>query len=173
MNLKFRMTPNSKLIWKYTGLLLLLLALATVAHAEKPNIVVVLADDLGLGDVSFHAREIQKQKPVVATPNIDALAAQGLWFTDGHSPAALCAPTRYAIMSGNNNYRSYSPPGVWSTFAPTAFKPGEVTLGTVVRDAGYRTGFIGKWHLGGDFYKSGSKEIYRGKKEGDVVVRWI
>lgn len=144
----------------------------------KPNIVFILADDLGFGDVSFHNRNILKKDPYVETPHIDALAAQGLWFTDGHSATALCAPTRYAVMSGNNNYRSYAPPGVWSTFAPTAFKPGEVTLGTVVRDAGYQTGFIGKWHMGGDFYVPGTKKIYRGPKSGDLtdkvdVSRWI
>ncbi|MBB3210279.1 arylsulfatase A-like enzyme [Rhodopirellula rubra] len=145
---------------------------------DKPNIVFILADDLGLGDVSYCAKAIQNQEPLVSTPNIDSLAAQGLWFTDGHSATALCAPTRYAVMSGNNNYRSYAPAGVWSTFAPTAFKEGEVTLGTVVRDAGYSTGFIGKWHLGGDFYVPGTKEIYRGAKSGDLiekvdVTRWI
>ncbi len=150
---------------------------ATAADA-KPNIVFILADDLGLGDVSFYNRKILNKEPYVETPNIDALAEQGLWFTDGHSATALCAPTRYAVMSGNNNYRSYAPPGVWSTFAPSAFKKGEVTLGTVVRDAGYQTGFIGKWHMGGDFYIPGTQKIYRGAKSGNLigkvdVSRWI
>lgn len=154
-----------------------LLFVVSLVADERPNIVFILADDVGLGDVSFHARNIQKKEPFVDTPTIDALAAQGLWFTDGHSSTALCAPTRYATMSGNNNYRSYAPAGVWSTFAPTAFKKGEVTLGTVVRDAGYRTGFIGKWHMGGDFYVPGSDEVYRGPKSGDLtgkvdVKRW-
>lgn len=148
------------------------------SHSSRPNIVFILADDLGLGDVSFYRKNILKQVPFTHTPNIDALAEQGLWFTDGHSATALCAPTRYAVMSGNNNYRSYAPPGVWSTFAPSAFKEGEVTLGTVVRDAGYRTGFFGKWHLGGDFHVPGTREIYRGKKNGDIldqvdVSKWI
>ena len=136
---------------------------------ERPNIVVIMADDLGLGDVSFHVRTIQKQKPLVETPALDQLAAQSLWFTDGHSATALCAPTRYAVMSGNNNYRSYAPWGVWSTFGESAFKKGHATLGSVVRDAGYRTGFIGKWHLGGDFRVPGSEEIYRGRKDGDLT----
>jgi len=154
------------------------LAACVAVFAEKPNVVFILADDLGPGDVSFYAKNITKTKPMTETPNIDALAENGLWFTDGHSATALCAPTRYAVMSGNNNYRSYAPPGVWSTFAPTAFKPGEVTLGTVMRDAGYQTGFIGKWHLGGDFYVPGTKEIYRGEKSGDIlnkvdVSKWI
>lgn len=158
--------------------LLICLAALSLSHAAEPqsggtarspNIVFILADDLGLGDVSFHARNIQKKEPLVETPAIDALAAQSLWFTDGHSATSLCAPTRYAVMSGNNNYRSYAPSGVWSTFGQSAFKPGEVTLGSVVRDAGYRTGFIGKWHLGGDFKIPGGDEIYRGKKDGDLT----
>ena len=153
------------------------LAMSTGA-SEKPNVVFILADDLGLGDVSYYAKGIQNTKPYVDTPNIDALAEQGLWFTDGHSATALCAPTRYAVMSGNNNYRSYSPPGVWSTFAPTAFKPGEATLGSVMRDAGYTTGFFGKWHMGGDFHVPGTTQVYRGAKDGDIidkvdVTRWI
>jgi arylsulfatase A-like enzyme len=147
-----------------------LLLLTNIALAdERPNIVLVMADDLGLGDVSFHTRNIQKQEPLFETPTLDALAAQSLWFTDGHSATSLCAPTRYAVMSGNNNYRSYQPPGVWSTFGKTAFLKGHATLGTVVRDAGYRTGFIGKWHLGGDFKIPGTDKIFRGKKNGDVT----
>lgn len=141
-----------------------------MVSSSKPNIVFIMADDLGLGDVSYYAKNIRGEEPIFETPNIDALAAQGLWFTDGHSATALCAPTRYAVMSGNNNYRCYSPGGVWSTFAETPFRKGEVTLGTVVRDAGYNTGIIGKWHMGGDFYQAGSKaKIYRGAKSGDIV----
>ena len=147
----------------------LLVIAATSDAAERPNIVVIMADDLGLGDVSFHVRTIQKQKPLVETPTLDALASQSLWFTDGHSATALCAPTRYAVMSGNNNYRSYAPWGVWSTFGESAFKKGHATLGSVVRDAGYRTGFVGKWHLGGDFRIPGSDEFYRGRKNGDLT----
>ncbi len=156
----------------------LLILTASAYAADRPNIVVILADDLGLGDVSFHARQIQKKEPLVETPNIDALAKQGMWFTDGHSPTSLCAQTRYAMMSGNNNYRCYAPAGVWSTFAPTAFEPGHATLGTVVRDAGYHTGIIGKWHMGGDFHEKGSEKIYRGDTRGDIVdqvdlTRWV
>ncbi|QDV62390.1 Arylsulfatase [Crateriforma conspicua] len=139
------------------------------ADSPSPNIVVIMADDLGLGDVGFHARKFRNQEPIVETPNIDALAAQGLWFTDGHSATALCAPTRYSVMSGKNGYRSYAPWGVWSTFAPSAMIEGEATLGSVVQDAGYRTGFVGKWHLGGDFLVPGTDQIYRGPKNGDLT----
>ena len=121
------------------------------ATESRPNVVVILADDLGLGDISFYVQTIQNKTPVVETPTLDNLASNSLWFIDGHSATSLCAPTRYAVMSGNNNYRSYAPWGVWSTFGETAFEIGHATLGTVARDAGYKTRFIGKWHLGGDF----------------------
>ncbi len=156
---------------KKTALFTTAIAATTLSMAatEKPNIVFILADDLGLGDISFYAKNIINEKPFTETPNIDALAEQGIWFTDGHSACALCAPTRYAVMSGNNNYRSYAPTGVWSTFAETAFKPGHATLGTVVRDAGYNTGFIGKWHLGGlQFKELGKDTLYSGAKDANL-----
>lgn len=158
------------MIFRMLSAMALLAGVAGIAGgAERPNIIVVLADDLGLGDVSFHVRELQGKEPVVETPTLDELAVQSLWFTDGHSATSLCAPTRYAVMTGNNNYRSYAPWGVWSTFGESAFKPGEVTLGSVVRDAGYTTGFIGKWHLGGDFLVPDQHTVYRGEKAGDLT----
>jgi len=146
---------------------LLALATTTSMAANRPNIVLIMADDLGLGDVSHHVRTQMGKEPLFETPALDALAEQSLWFTDGHSATALCSPTRYCVMSGNNNYRSYAPWGVWGTFRPTAFKPGEVTLGTVVRDANYATGFIGKWHLGGDFLDPNGNP-YRGTDRHDI-----
>lgn len=158
--------------------ILFILWVPSLWASDTPNIVLIMADDLGFNDISFFSRTIQKEKPFVDTPNIDALAETSLWFTDGHSATALCAPTRYAMMSGKNNYRSYSPTGVWSTFAPSAFEEGEPTLGTLTRDAGYTTGFIGKWHLGGDFNIPGSNETFRGAKNGDLtgqvdLTHWV
>ncbi|MEM1082702.1 MAG: arylsulfatase [Verrucomicrobiota bacterium] len=148
---------------------LLLVVAANSFAAEKPNIVLIMADDLGLGDVSHHVRTQMKKEPLVETPNIDALARQSLWFTDGHSATALCSPTRYSMMSGNTNYRSYAPWGVWGTFRKSAMVKGEVTLGSVVRDAGYATGFVGKWHLGGDFRDKKTGGFYRGTDNGDII----
>lgn len=136
--------------------------LAAGAVDMRPNIVFIMADDLGLGDVSHHVQQIQKKTPLVPTPAIDELAQSGMWFTDAHSSTSLCSPTRYCVMSGNMNYRSYAPWGVWGTFRENAIKPGQATLGTVARDAGYATGFIGKWHLGGDFLNRKTGELYRG-----------
>ncbi len=139
-------------------------ATQTMAETKdsRPNIVVILADDLGSGDVSFYRDNFMKQKAVVRTPNIDALAEGGMWFTDGHSSTSLCAPTRYAIMSGKNNYRSFAPWGVWNSYFEGAIKPGQMTIGAVASKAGYESAFIGKWHLGLNFAKRDGKGYYRG-----------
>jgi arylsulfatase A-like enzyme len=145
---------------------MILAAAAAVQAAEKPNMVVIMADDVGLGDISHHVRIFMDKEPAFETPAIDSLAKNGMWFTDGHSATALCSPTRYCVMSGNSNYRSHAPWGVWNTFAETPFRPGEATLGSVVRDAGYATGFVGKWHLGGDFLTPDGEAVFRGKDHG-------
>ena len=131
-------------------------------ETERPNIVFIMADDLGPGDVAHYTRTYLKKIPLYPTPHIDALAREGLWFTDAHSSTALCSPTRYCVMSGNLNYRSYAPWGVWGTFRKNAIGPDEATLGTVTRAAGYKTAFIGKWHLGGDFRDKATGKVYRG-----------
>ena len=142
----------------------------TAADDERPNIVVILADDVGSGDISFYRNKFMDGKPVFETPNIDALAENGMWFTDGHSSTALCAPTRYAIMSGKNNYRSFAPWGVWNSFHEGAIKKGDTTLGTVARDGGYATGFVGKWHLGLNFKKLKGEGYYRGSDKDENVA---
>ncbi|TWT80775.1 Arylsulfatase precursor [Planctomycetes bacterium CA13] len=140
--------------------------------AERPNIVLIMADDLGLGDVNYYHEKFQAQKSLVPTPAMDALARDGMWFTDAHSATALCSPTRYCVMSGNMNYRSYAPWGVWGTFRPSPFRAEEATLGRVAKAAAYATGFIGKWHLGGDFLDSKTGEVYRENERNnpDVTV---
>jgi arylsulfatase A-like enzyme len=98
---------------------------------------------------------------LAATPAIDALWNEGMWFTDAHSPAALCAPSRYSVMTGNYNFRSYRPGGVWGSFDVSALSESDTTLGTVAQAGGYTTGFVGKWHMGGDFYETGTSIIAR------------
>jgi len=146
--------------------------------SARPNIVIIMSDDIGLGDIGLQHRERTGQPPLATTPTIDALAQAGLRFADAHSPTALCSPSRYAVMSGNYNYRSYAPWGVWGSFRESPFTPGHATLGTVAKQAGYAAGFIGKWHLGGDFYRKGTQEVYRGEDRGDEELavdarRWI
>ena len=82
------------------------------AHGNKPNIILILADDLGPGDIGRQHTERTGQPALAPTPTLDALANEGMWFTDAHSPTSLCSPSRYAIMTGNYNYRSYAPWGM-------------------------------------------------------------
>ena len=127
----------------------------------KPNVVIILADDLGLGDVGRHHLERTGNAPLAPTPAIDALWNEGMWFTDAHSAASLCAPSRYSVMTGNYNFRSYRPSGVWGAFDLSALSESDTTLGTVAQAGGYTTGFVGKWHMGGDFYATGTTNITR------------
>lgn len=151
----------SKFIFRNLILTAFIFSVTSLAGIEKPNVVVILADDFGLGDVGRQHTQRTGNAPLAPTPNIDALANEGLWFTDAHSPAALCAPSRYSVMTGNFNFRSYKPGGVWGTFDQNAINPTDATLGRVAQTAGYTTGFVGKWHLGGDFYATGTTNIYR------------
>jgi len=151
------------------SLLILMLGI-TSGWAEKPNIVLIMADDLGLGDVGLHHVERTGKPPLAPTPAIDALSEAGMWFSDAHSPTSLCSPSRYAVMTGNYNYRSYAPWGVWGSFRKSAIEAHDATLGRVTKAGGYRTGFVGKWHLGGDFYSKGSSEFFRGNDRGETPI---
>ncbi len=158
------------------SLLFLLVNIFFNYSQERPNVVVVLADDIGVGDISQY-RRLHTDKIVVTTPTIDKLAQQGIMFTDAHSPAALCAPSRYAIMTGNHCYRSDYPRGVWGAYEKSPIKSDQLTLGKLMQNAGYETAFFGKWHLGGDFHKKNdTTSIYRGprhKPELDVDITKI
>ncbi|MCJ8163286.1 arylsulfatase [Pontibacter sp. E15-1] len=145
--------------------LLLLLHTGLSCLGQQPNVVVILADDIGTGDISFYQR-LHPGNVMVETPNIDRLAQHGMYFTNAHAPAALCAPSRYAIMTGNNTYRSYQPWGVWGAYERSPIEPGQLTLGKLMQQAGYHTAFLGKWHMGGDWNrKSDTTRIYRSPRK--------
>lgn len=155
-------------------IVLVLIVLGSLCRAQnKPNVIVVLADDIGLGDISYY-RSQNTDNVVVSTPNIDMLAKNGIAFTNAHSPAALCAPSRYAIMTGNSCYRSPFPWGVWGPYEKSPIADDQLTLGKLMKQAGYSIGFFGKWHLGGDWYRlDNPNKIYRGprhKPELDVDI---
>lgn len=109
--------------------------------ARAPNIVVILADDLGYGDLGCYGAT------KVKTPHLDRLAAQGLRFTDGHAPSATCTPSRYSLLTGEYAWRRKGT-GVLPGDASLIIEPGRPTLANVLREAGYTTGVVGKWHLG-------------------------
>ena len=118
---------------------------STNLFAAKPNIVFILADDLGIGDVNCYGGD----RCLIDTPNIDALAAGGLRFTDAHVNASFCGPTRQALMTGRYNWR-FGPnvnSGPWGFVGPRTDTE-KSTLGKVLKRAGYRTSYVGKWHLG-------------------------
>lgn len=118
---------------------------AELAKPSKPNIVFILADDLGIGDTKCYGGESCR----IDTPNIDALAAGGLRFTDAHASSSICAPTRRAIMTGRYEWRFGAPVnnGPWGFCGPRP-NTEKSTLGKVFKRFGYQTGYVGKWHLG-------------------------
>ncbi|MBT5187928.1 MAG: arylsulfatase [Kordiimonadaceae bacterium] len=109
-------------------------------EVQKPNIIIMYVDDLGYGDVGVNGARS------VLTPNIDQLAAEGLNFTDAHSTAATCTPSRYALLTGEHGFRQNT--DILEGDAPALIRPGKPTLPGMLKKAGYRTAVIGKWHLG-------------------------
>ena len=127
--------------------LLLMPFTALLAAGIKPNILVILADDLGYGDV--HCNNPERGK--IPTPNIDRLAAQGMRFTDGHSSSGVCSPSRYTLLTGRYHWRTRLQRSIVGVFGEPLIVPDRMTIGTLAKQQGYRTACIGKWHLGWDW----------------------
>lgn len=123
--------------------LAVLLPLFSQAQKKLPNIVFILADDLGYGDVSA-----LNNASKIRTPNIDGLAKRGVIFTDAHSSSSVSTPTRYGILTGRYNWRSTLKQGVLSCFDAPIISPERTTMASMLRNCGYSTACIGKWHLG-------------------------
>jgi arylsulfatase A-like enzyme len=119
-------------------------ALGLAAPTKRPpNIVYILADDLGYGDLGCYNAESK-----IPTPNIDRFAREGVRFSDAHSPSAVCTPTRYGILTGRYCWRSALKKGVLVGDSPSLIEPGRLTVPALLKQRGYQTAGIGKWHLG-------------------------
>ncbi|QDU25106.1 Arylsulfatase [Anatilimnocola aggregata] len=139
------------------GLLLLLSAGAFAADEttpRKPNIIYILCDDLGYGDVKCLNPDCK-----IATPHVDALAKSGMTFTDAHSGSAVCTPTRYGVMTGRYAWRTKLQRGVLGGLSPSLIDPARMTVASLLKKEGYRTACVGKWHLGLDWIKQPGKQV--------------
>lgn len=131
-----------KKIWLLSAWVPVFIFIATTSFAQqKPNVIFILADDLGYGDVSCYGAQ------KLHTPNIDALAAQGIRFTNAHTTSATCTPSRFAIMTGQYPWRQQGT-GVLPGDAKLIIPTDKTTLPLVFKRAGYTTAIVGKWHLG-------------------------
>lgn len=120
------------------------LSVAMVSAADdRPNIVFILADDMGYGDV-----QATNPNSKIATPNLNRLAEQGMTFTDAHSPSAVCTPTRYATLTGRYCWRSRLKRGVLNGYGTPLIETDRPTVASHLKQNGYQTAVIGKWHLG-------------------------
>jgi arylsulfatase A-like enzyme len=137
------MTPTLRTL---LGLLFLPWVLGA-AEPRKPNILVILADDLGYGDVQAY----NPTRGKIPTPHLDKLASQGMRFTDGHSSSGVCSPSRYTLLTGRYHWRTRLQTGIVPLWGAPLIAPDRMTIGTLAKQHGYRTAAIGKWHLGWDW----------------------
>ncbi len=123
---------------------------------KDPNIILILADDMGYGDASCYNYDSK-----IATPNIDKLASEGIRLTDAHTPSSVCTPTRYGLLTGRYCWRTRLKSGVILGYDESPLiEEGRTTLGSLMKQSGYRTACIGKWHVGLNW-----------ETKGDYVIR--
>lgn len=139
---------------------------------SKPNVVYILADDLGYGDLRSGNPEGK-----IATPGSDLMAKEGMLFTDAHSNSSVCTPTRYGVLTGRYAFRSRLKRSVLNGFSNHLIEDGRMTVASFLKEQDYHTAFIGKWHLGWDWAKKGkqvdySKPITNGPRENGFVYSY-
>jgi arylsulfatase A-like enzyme len=113
-------------------------------QGKRPNILLIVADDFGIGSINAYGAPAG----LVRTPHLNRLAEEGLRFTNASSPASVCSPTRYAMLTGRYAWRGPFPYGVHDPFEPASIEAGQSTVASMLQSCGYRTASIGKWHLG-------------------------
>ncbi|MDC1106009.1 arylsulfatase [Prolixibacteraceae bacterium] len=136
-----------------------LVLISSVSIAKKhpsknPNIILILADDLGYGDISS-----LNLRSKIKTPNIDKLAEDGITFTDAHSSSSVCTPSRYSVLTGRYAWKTRLKKGVLSGCDKSLMQPGRMTVASLLKQKGYQTACIGKWHLGMDFATTDGEKI--------------
>lgn len=132
-------------------------------HVEYPNIIVVLADDLGYGDISSFNPEGK-----IPTPHIDQLSQEGMRFTDAHTSSSVCTPTRYGLLTGRYNWRTRLRRGVLNGRSDALIPTDRTTVASMLQDHGYHTGFIGKWHLGWNWAKKETGPAGQGQQDNII-----
>lgn len=140
---------------------LLVIASAGTAIAASPNIVYILCDDLGYGDVQCFNTEHGK----IPTPNIDRLASQGMMFTNAHSASAVCTPTRYGLLTGRYCWRTKLQSGVVTGHADPLIDKNRLTVPAFLKTKGYNTAIVGKWHLNFNYTDADGNKIKKAKKK--------
>jgi arylsulfatase A-like enzyme len=136
---------------------------AAAQSSSNPNIIIILADDLGYGDLQSY-----NPASLVPTPNLNRLAEEGVRLTNAYCPVAVCSPTRYSLMTGRYSFRSWKTSGVMRNYEPSMIEDGLLTLPKMLQDVGYTTAGFGKWHLGTTFPTlDGEKPAGYGKFRAD------
>lgn len=157
------MKIQNKVIYSFLSLLVLLGCSEKKQSDQAPNIIYILADDLGYGDVSIYNPESK-----IKTPHIDQLASEGMRFTDAHSPSSVCTPTRYGILTGRYCWRTNLPTGVLRGYGQGLLENNRQTIASLLKERNYTTAVIGKWHLGLDWVL---KEEYKDSINNQSVQR--
>ena len=167
MKRSYRLLIISHSIFLTTVVFLIASFSSLTLSAEKgpPNILFILADDLGYGDVGCY-----NPKSKVPTPHLDQLALDGIRFTDAHSPSTVCTPTRYSVLTGRMAFRTGMRGVFTGAGGPCMIEEGRMTIGGMLQERGYKTALFGKWHVGMTFYDKGGKPI---NKNGLEAVKRI
>ncbi|MGE9271614.1 MAG: sulfatase-like hydrolase/transferase, partial [Verrucomicrobiales bacterium] len=137
------------------------LMMAAAFGAEKPNIIYILADDMGYGDVQC----LNPERGKIATPHMDRLATEGMIFTDAHTSSSVCTPTRYGVLTGRYNWRTPLQKSVLWGYSDPLITADRLTVPSLLRQQGYKTAMIGKWHLGMKLPTLEGKPIMDGNKD--------